>query len=700
MRKYFFLFCILVFSRTLFSQPTYTQKETEMVSQLKVLRRTNLDSARWMASQIEVLGSKSNNQSIIGLSYRLLADAYGNFDLTDSAVLSYNKAIQYFIGSKDSFGLADCYNNYSGILKEVGNINQALEIGNKALNLYEALFQSHPKDSTYYFLQAYAYNQIAVVYMATDDPRKAIPLLKKSLVIHFKGGNNALAYRCFLNLAALYEEIDLLDSSLYYYKLSIPYFQSSEDIEALLISYNNIGSLFDKKGDSKLSTYYYEMALQLSKKHDAKRQVAQSLVNLSMIDLKNSDYTNCIDKLKQAENIALSIEALDFLKNIYNKLRTVYAFSKDRTNYEKYENRFDSLTNVLLEGQSAKLLLETEKKFETQKKDLLIKQQMNAIELASVKNQQKNYFIYGGLFAFIVVSLLGFSAYRNYKKVTDANSTIQEQNEQLNQSNIAITQKSNELELKNTEILQSIMYSKYLQNAILPKEEDIKRISKINFIKYQPKDIVSGDYYWTYHTPNGLSIWATMDCTGHGVPGAMMSMLGISLLNEIVIEKHIYQPNEILNRMREKIITALSQNKDIELRDGMDGSICVWNKLSNTLSYASANSTIWVFRSNEFLELESNKMPIGKHIVMDPFQNFEFPLQSGDWIVSMSDGLADQFGGPDNKKLKYKRVRDFLNLKLEMAESNNITMDLESFYNDWKGMNDQTDDVTVLGIKI
>jgi serine phosphatase RsbU (regulator of sigma subunit) len=230
------------------------------------------------------------------------------------------------------------------------------------------------------------------------------------------------------------------------------------------------------------------------------------------------------------------------------------------------------------------------------------------------------------------VSLLGFLAFKNFLKVRKANRIIKAQNIKLGQSNIEITNQRNELEQKNTEIMQSIMYSKYLQTAILPKKEDIERISKVNFIKYQPKDVVSGDYYWTHNTPNGLSIWATMDCTGHGVPGAMMSMLGISLLNEIVIEKHIYKPSEILNRMRERIIFALNQNTNLELKDGMDGSICVWDKKNNILSYASANSAIWVYRDNQFIELEYNKMPIGKHLVMDPFENFEFQLLKNDWF--------------------------------------------------------------------
>jgi serine phosphatase RsbU (regulator of sigma subunit) len=132
----------------------------------------------------------------------------------------------------------------------------------------------------------------------------------------------------------------------------------------------------------------------------------------------------------------------------------------------------------------------------------------------------------------------------------------------------------------------------------------------------------------------------------------------------------------------------------------MDGSVCVLDKVKNTFTYASANSSIWVFRDKTFTELKYDKMPIGKHIVMEAFQLFEFQLMPNDWVISMSDGLADQFGGPENKKLKYKRVREFLTNKLLLTDHATILADLKEFYQDWKGLNEQTDDVTVLGIKI
>jgi serine phosphatase RsbU (regulator of sigma subunit) len=694
------LIFFICFIGQIFGQSSYTQEAELLIKRLKFVRTTDLDSSKLLAKQLKNMGLKTTKENLVGLSYRLLADAYGNFNESETAINHYDTAEKIFMRIDDSLNLADCCNNYSGVLKDNGNSNLAIEKGYQALNLYEALFKSYPKDSLYYFLTAYALNQIAVVFMGNHQELKAIPLLKSSSIVHFSSGNTSNAYRNYLNLASCYEALDKLDSALYYYQLAIPFFEESEDNEALLVALNNAGNLYDKKQQVNLSYQYYTKALTLSQKYNNKRQEVQSLTNLSNIDLKKGLYDACIEKLSSAELIAKKIDAVDFLRAIYGKLKTVYAFKKDLVKFDIYEDRYDSITTVLQEQSSAEAIANAEKKFETEKKDLVIKQQEADIELAETKSRQKNYLIYGGALVLLVVSLLGFLAFRNFLKIRKANGIIKSQNLKLEQSNTEITSQRNELEVKNKEIMESIVYSKYLQNAILPKEEEVKRISKFHFIQYQPKNIVSGDYYWTFNTPNGLSIWATMDCTGHGVPGAMMSMLGITFLNEIVIEKHIYKPSEILNRMREKIITALNQSKDIELKDGMDGSICVWNKQTNQLSYASANSAIWIYRDMEFIELNYNKMPIGKHIVMDPFENYEFQLQSGDWITSMSDGLADQFGGPNNKKMKYKRVRDFLSDQFS-SDTKAINMeDFQHFYDTWKGQNEQTDDVTVLGIKI
>lgn len=230
--------------------------------------------------------------------------------------------------------------------------------------------------------------------------------------------------------------------------------------------------------------------------------------------------------------------------------------------------------------------------------------------------------------------------------------------------------------------------------------------TKSFFILYKPKDIVSGDFYYALsHKVQGSSkelfYMCTADCTGHGVPGAFMSMLGISYLNESIIEKNIIHPNEILNNMRTEIINALNpEGSEEESKDGMDCVLCAFDFPGMKLEFAAANNPLWLFRDGAFTEYKPDKMPVGKyHDETKPFTLQTIDLKKGDIIYTFTDGFADQFGGPKGKKFKYKQLQETL---LSVA---NLGMDdqkkiLEKTFDDWKGNYEQVDDICVIGIKI
>lgn len=226
------------------------------------------------------------------------------------------------------------------------------------------------------------------------------------------------------------------------------------------------------------------------------------------------------------------------------------------------------------------------------------------------------------------------------------------------------------------------------------------------FILYKPKDIVSGDFYYALaHRPknsdNELFYFCTADCTGHGVPGALMSMLGISNLNETIIEKNISEPHEILNNVRKGIIESLdSEDKSEENKDGMDCVLCAFDFTNSTLTFAAANNPLWICRDGQMLEYKADKMPVGKyHSEVSSFTLQQVQLQKGDVVYSFSDGFADQFGGEKGKKFKYKPFQELLlkNANLPMEQQKNT---LDAAFENWRGQLDQVDDVLVVGIKI
>lgn len=274
----------------------------------------------------------------------------------------------------------------------------------------------------------------------------------------------------------------------------------------------------------------------------------------------------------------------------------------------------------------------------------------------------------------------------------------------LQDMNEEVTLQRNEIERQKSEITDSIMYANRIQQAILPSTESITRLFPEHFILNKPKSIVSGDFYWTTRVGK-YRIFAVVDCTGHGVPGGFMSMLGVLLLNEIVNVKKVIDPAEILNRMRDGIISLLHQTGDSdEASDGMDLSLCVINDDTKELTYSGANSVMFIYKVSNppvdaLIEIRSDRMPVGHYLIMNSFTNYTIQLEDGDSLYLYTDGIIDQFGGPHGKKFQPNNLRLFIleNHKESMAVQGEK---LKEIFNQWKGEYFQVDDVLVMGVRI
>jgi serine phosphatase RsbU (regulator of sigma subunit) len=264
----------------------------------------------------------------------------------------------------------------------------------------------------------------------------------------------------------------------------------------------------------------------------------------------------------------------------------------------------------------------------------------------------------------------------------------------------SLIQSKLELEQKGQETLDSILYAKKIQDAILPELPIIKSHLPESFIYYLPRDIVSGDFYWFKKTRDKIFI-ASVDCTGHGVPGAFMSMIGSILLDDIITKKQIDQPNEILKLLHDDIVKALKQAKKSKAsRDGMDVALCVIDTSLNTLSFAGAFRPLILIRDNELTRIKSTSAPIGG--IRDKEVDFDLhniDVEKGDSFYIFSDGFPDQFSGETNKKYMTKRFRDFL-LKISDHPMSNQKTLLEVEFKDWMGAADQVDDVLVIGFRL
>jgi len=311
-------------------------------------------------------------------------------------------------------------------------------------------------------------------------------------------------------------------------------------------------------------------------------------------------------------------------------------------------------------------------------------------------------------------------------KLDLANKDIIEKNEILNQQNEEITAQRDEIErqkeiveMVHKEVSESIDYAKRIQQSILPDREILGKRFSDYFVFFKPKDVVSGDFYWTAHIENHTIITAA-DCTGHGVPGAFMSMLGASFLREIVEKEYVTHTGVILRKLRKEIIKALKQKgKSGEQKDGMDMAIVSINHETNIVQFSGANNPLYIVKGKkirveseaiklyeydnpsefQLYEVKPDKMPIAIYEKMDNFSTHEIQLEKGDRLYMFSDGFADQFGGPKGKKFKYKPFKKLIidNAELTMDEQKAV---LEKTFNSWKGNLEQVDDVVVVGIKI
>jgi serine phosphatase RsbU (regulator of sigma subunit) len=326
-----------------------------------------------------------------------------------------------------------------------------------------------------------------------------------------------------------------------------------------------------------------------------------------------------------------------------------------------------------------------------------IKMQLEAIE----KQKMIIGFV---IFAFLLVSFLGYYIYRGYKIKKEANLRLEEKNRTISLQKDEIEKQRDHVSAQRDliayherQLMDSIMYAKRIQTALMPSLELFSDKLE-HFVLYKPLAIVSGDFYWV-SKQNNLQVIISADCTGHGVPGAFMSMLGVTMLNEIVNGKHILMPDQILENLRQGVIKSLNQAEEIEsVKDGMDIAIVVVDFERSLMWYAGANCPLYLVRGKELIHYREDKMPVAIHYSMTPFTLQEIELQKGDAFYIFSDGYADQFGGPKQKKFMSGQLKELL---VEMSEIPMLLQGekLNEIFEQWRGDCPQVDDVTFIGIR-
>ena len=532
---------------------------------------------------------------------------------------------------------------------------------------------------------------IGIIYIHQKNNPRAIEYLIPALELFLENDNKAEAGVVYVNLGELYVEQGDYAESMNYFERGLKIAEEMSDRQVMAYILANMGNVFQLMGNYSQAHAYIERGLAISEAIGDKMALATVLIAKAKVYQNQGKYSKAIVNaskgLQLTQQVGAVLGSRDAAKVLYNAHKAMGHQQKTLESYELYIKMRDSLINE----ETTRKFVEQEYRSEYEKK--AVADSIKNAETAKVKDAQLQaqeaqlneeatlrISLLGGLglvlvFAFIIFNRLQVT--RRQKKI------IEDQKQQV--------------EEQKKDITDSIRYAENIQKSLLPSAKELSLIPD-GFVLFQPKDIVSGDFYWMQHHNDRIYL-AACDCTGHGVPGAFMSMIGSALLDEAVVEKGITQPNEIFYEVRKGFINALKQTGETgQQKDGMDAVLIAWDK-KYRLQLAAAYSPVLIISNGEVKELKPDRQPVGFYTgEQKPFTHHELKLEKGDTVYLFSDGYPDQFGGPKDKKFMMKNFKKLL-LSIQDKSMNDQKTILESTMAEWQSDTEQVDDILVMGVR-
>jgi serine phosphatase RsbU (regulator of sigma subunit)/tetratricopeptide (TPR) repeat protein len=501
----------------------------------------------------------------------------------------------------------------------------------------------------------------------------------------------------YLMLGNVYLDYKDLDSAMYYYELSKNSSLKNNDERTYMSAIGNIGNVAYNLKEYDKAIEYNLLTLQGYRKNHVKSEIAVAYGSLADIykDMKN--YPKAILYYDSALTVTKEIQSADDFIYNYKGLSETYermGNDKEAFKYFKlYRQWNDSVNNNQNSKKIAQLELDYKYKSEQKEKDLI---QENKDLITQEKLSRQKYIIWMGILG--TVLLLGFLGF-----TIKSNINRKKINAQLQAFNEEVTRQKDIIEEKNNEITDSITYASRIQQGVIPDDQEMNKLFPKHFVFFKPRDIVSGDFYWANRVGNtSKAIIAVADCTGHGVPGAFMSLVGNTLLNQTLNQPSIDTPAQALDYINQQLPkTIKSKSTTGAIKDGMEITMCEFDPETMTMNFAGANSNIYLVRNGAIRIYKGDKQPIGESLSGNEqnYTNHIIPLQKDDCIYMITDGFADQFGGEKGKKFKYKPLED-----LFCAVSGKNPQEqkdlISSAFNNWRLNHEQVDDVLVIGIKL
>lgn len=617
--------------------------------------------------------------------------------------------------------MASALNNIGSTLNQQGKYKEALKFHERSLAIKKEIGNKQGMSTSL--------NNIGYVYLYQVNTAKALEYFIKSLKIREEIGYKRGVAGSLINIGSIYFKQNEWEKALDYYFRSIEALEDIKDKRRLAFAYINIGHIYTHQGKLEEAKTYFEKCLQLYADINSPMGLADVHNNLGILYLKMKEYEQSLKSFDQSLELSTQVQSNKGLASALNNKAKVYLDLKQYSNailnakkalniakasdnavearaayqnlYQAYEKtgstsksyemfrQFISIRDSILSDENQKQAIRQEIKYNYEKQatadsiqaaeaQRVLDAQITAQKAQIKQERTQRIALYIGLAMLIIFGLFVYNRLQITRK-----------------QKLLIEEQKGIVDEKNQEILDSINYAKRIQSAILPPAPLVEEYLTDSFILYLPKDIVAGDFYWMEKKGSKI-LFAAADCTGHGVPGAMVSVVCNNSLNRSVREYGLTEPGKILAQTRDLVVQEFEKSEE-DVQDGMDIALCSLE--GQKLQYAGAHNPLWIIRNGEIVETKANKQPIGKYDFAKDFDTHEMELQKGDSIYIFSDGFIDQFGGEKGKKLKSKAFKKML------LEIQNLSMSAQKEYlrkafHDWKGDLEQIDDVCVIGVRV
>jgi serine phosphatase RsbU (regulator of sigma subunit) len=632
--------------------------------------------------------AKQTTDSARARVYLEIARHFYNFEgQLDSSYKYYGMARDIFARTGPAAREAQALNGQSLIYREKGIYKDALSFALKALSIAEKCKDTNQITASL--------NGIAIVNQIQKDYSKAYEYYKKCEEIQLKKGAK-------LGLASTYNNLGLLFSEKRQPMVSLNYFNKALKLNEALGSDRGIATNCENIGlhyleydkDPAAAMENFRRSIAIWRGMNDKNSVAITLDYIASALIVQNKYAQAADTAKLSLALATEAGSLYSQRQAHEKLYQCYQELKNVAGAFDHYKAYIALSDSLKNDDKLREITQMQLKYEFDKAAAVekLEQELQKKDLSQEINRQK-IIILCFLITLIVIIVFMIGNRRARKKIAFQKGLLEE---------------------RNKSILDSIKYAKHIQEAILPPADQMQKLLPEHFVLYKPKDIVSGDFYWLKEK-NGKIYFAVVDCTGHGVPGAFMSIVGSNGLTEALNGSQEPRSNELLDFLNNYVNNTLNQSLEHStIRDGMDISVCVIDVQKRKVEFSGANNPLWLinpsreswpegmhlFPEGKGVEIPADKQPIGNFIGFEgkPFTRHEVQLIQGDMLIMLTDGYADQFGGEKGKKFKYRQLQRKL-VEIHARPCGEQKMILEEVFSRWKGPLEQVDDVCVIGLR-